>query len=54
VLARLGGLLASHPGVEAIEINPLRVTKDGLVALDAAVLLQDRHRKEAADGFTDR
>jgi len=37
VLARLGRLLAANPGVEAIEINPLRVTHDGLVALDAVI-----------------
>jgi acetyltransferase len=50
VLARLGGLLASCPGVEDIEINPLRVTRDGLIALDAVL----RTRKEAAHGVTDR
>ncbi len=50
VLARLGGLLASCPNVVDIEINPLRVTGDGLIALDAVL----RTRKEAADGVTDR
>ena len=50
VLARLGGLLASCPDVVDIEINPLRVTGDGLIALDAVL----RTRKEAADGVTDR
>ena len=49
VLARLGGLLAEHPGIEDIEINPLRVTRDGLVALDAVV----RVRKEAPDDCAD-
>ena len=50
VLARLGGLLASCPDVVDIEINPLRVTGEGLIALDAVL----RTRKEAADGVTDR
>ena len=50
VLARLGGLLESCPDVVDIEINPLRVTGDGLIALDAVV----RTCKEAADGVTDR
>ena len=50
VLARLGGLLASCPDIEDIEINPLRVTRDGLIALDAVL----RTRKEAAHGVTDR
>ena len=50
VLSRLGGLLASCPDVVDIEINPLRVTGDGLIALDAVL----RTRKEAADGVTDR
>jgi acyl-CoA synthetase (NDP forming) len=50
VLARLGGLLASCPDVEDIEINPLRVTSNGLIALDAVL----RTRKEAAHGVTDR
>jgi acetyltransferase len=35
VLARLGGLLAAHPDISEVEINPLRITADGLVALDA-------------------
>jgi acetyltransferase len=48
VLARLGGLLAGHPEILAIEINPLRVTRHGLIALDAVI------EKEASDGDTDR
>jgi acetyltransferase len=50
VLAQLGGLLESCPDVVDIEINPLRVTGDGLIALDAVL----ETRKEAADGVTDR
>jgi len=37
VLARLGGWLADHPDVEEVEINPLRITHHGLVALDAVI-----------------
>jgi acyl-CoA synthetase (NDP forming) len=39
VLAALGDLLATHPEVADVEINPLRVTVDGLVALDAVLTL---------------
>ena len=39
VLAALGDLLAAHPEVEAVEVNPLRVTADGLLALDAVLTL---------------
>jgi acetyltransferase len=46
VLVALGGLLLSRPEIEAVEINPLRVTADGLVALDAVLTL----REEAHDG----
>jgi len=41
VLARLGALLAANPGVEEIEINPLRITREGLVALDAVLRTSD-------------
>jgi len=37
VLARLGGLLVAHPDITEVEINPLRVTADGLLALDAVL-----------------
>jgi acetate---CoA ligase (ADP-forming) len=50
VLARLGDLLTDHPDVEEIEVNPLRVTVGGLIALDAVL----RTRKEAPDGFANR
>ncbi|KMS69962.1 acyl-CoA synthetase [Streptomyces viridochromogenes] len=35
VTAALGDLLAAHPELAEIEINPLRITAQGLVALDA-------------------
>jgi acyl-CoA synthetase (NDP forming) len=37
VLAALGDLLVTHPEIEDVEINPLRVTADGLLALDAVL-----------------
>lgn len=37
VLDALGGLLLDHPELEDVEINPLRVTADGLLALDAVM-----------------
>ena len=41
VLAALGDLLVTHPGIDDVEINPLRVTSEGLLALDA-VLTMDK------------
>jgi acetate---CoA ligase (ADP-forming) len=38
LIAGLGGLLATNPLVIEIEVNPLRLTADGLVALDAVVV----------------
>lgn len=38
VAARLGDLLVANPDLDEIEINPLRLTGEGLVALDAVVL----------------
>jgi acetyltransferase len=44
VLAALGDLLVAHPEIEAVEVNPLRVTADGLLALDAVVTLGEADR----------
>jgi acetyltransferase len=41
VLAALGGLLLARPEIDAVEINPLRVTADGLVALDAVLTVRE-------------
>ncbi len=38
IAARLGDLLVANPGIAEIEINPLRLTTDGLIALDAVVV----------------
>ncbi len=38
LLVRLGDALVSNDGIAEIEINPLRLTHDGLVALDAVVI----------------
>jgi acetyltransferase len=42
VLAALGDLLCASPLLEAVEINPLRLTSEGLLALDAVITLGDR------------
>ena len=39
VLAALGNLLADHPTIADVEINPLRVTAGGLIALDAVLTM---------------
>jgi acetyltransferase len=38
VIASLGDLLVASPGLAEIEINPLRLTADGLLALDAVII----------------
>lgn len=49
VVSALGDLLVATPGLAEIEVNPLRLTADGLVALDAVVIPQ-----EASDAQPDR
>jgi acetyltransferase len=39
VLDAVGRLLLSVPGVADVEVNPLRCAPDGIVALDARVLV---------------
>jgi len=41
VLASLGGLLAANPHLAEVEINPLRLTGTGLVALDAVIITRE-------------
>jgi acetyltransferase len=43
LVAALSGVLAASPDVTEIEINPLRLTADGLIALDAVIV---RHEEE--------
>jgi succinyl-CoA synthetase beta subunit len=38
VLVKLGDALISNEAIAEIEINPLRLTHEGLVALDAVVI----------------
>ena len=47
LVAALGDLLVANPELQDIEINPLRLTDDGLIALDAVILT--RRSKEAGD-----
>jgi hypothetical protein len=43
-VAAVGGLIAANPHLAEAEINPLRVTPDGLIALDAVIVT-----RQAAD-----
>ena len=45
VVAALGDLLAANPELDEVEVNPLRVTRAGLVALDAVVLTRPAARE---------
>ena len=49
VLAALGDLLVANPALEAVEINPLRVTGQGLLALDAMVTLAGPAARKETD-----
>jgi len=50
MVAGLGELLLAHPYLQDVEINPLRVTAGGLVALDAVIIAGT----EEPDGHADR
>jgi len=41
VVASLGALLAANPHLDEVEINPLRLTAHGLVALDAVIITRE-------------
>jgi len=43
ILRSLGKLLADHPGLDEVEINPLRLTRYGLIALDAVITTRSHH-----------
>lgn len=45
VLRALGDLVVRTPSLEEIEVNPLRSTHGGLVALDAVVVVQEEERQ---------
>jgi acetyltransferase len=40
-LSSLGDLLAANPHVDEAEINPLRLTAGGLIALDAVIITRE-------------
>ena len=45
VLDTLGRLVHTHASISEVEINPLRATADGLIALDAVVLTEPSPRR---------
>ena len=47
MVVAMGDLLAAHPHITEIEINPLRLTAQGLVALDAVCIAAEQ---EVIDG----
>ena len=42
LLVRFGDLVVEHPRINEIDINPLLASPDGLMALDARVVLHDQ------------
>ncbi|KUO21339.1 acetate--CoA ligase family protein [Streptomyces dysideae] len=52
-VAALGDLLAAHAGLAEIEINPLRLTAQGLVALDAVCIAAEAADAEHAAETTE-
>ncbi|WBO61710.1 acetate--CoA ligase family protein [Streptomyces camelliae] len=53
VAAALGDLLAAHPVLAEIEINPLRITAQGLVALDAVCIAAETTEPSQEEVVTD-
>jgi acyl-CoA synthetase (NDP forming) len=48
-VAALGNLLAGSPGLAEVEVNPLRLTGSGLIALDAVVIPHANETSRAGD-----
>jgi len=49
IVATLGSLVTTHPRIDEVEVNPLRLTAAGLVALDAVITT-----REVTDAHPDR
>jgi acyl-CoA synthetase (NDP forming) len=42
VITAVGALIVDHDAIESVEVNPLRATAEGLVALDAVIAVRGR------------
>ncbi|MGW1737905.1 acetate--CoA ligase family protein [Nocardia sp. NPDC001965] len=51
IIAAIGDQLAAQPEIGELEINPLRLTADGLIALDAVVTRSVTHPANPEDGL---
>lgn len=50
IVAALGDLIVSSPGIESAEINPLRITGSEMLALDAVITLTDPDLQACTEG----
>jgi len=47
-IVRVGQLIADHPEIKEIDLNPVRVYEKGIAALDALIVIQDQTKPERA------
>ncbi len=48
ILVRFSEMIAEHPRIKEVDINPLLASSDRLIALDARVVLYEKEREESA------
>lgn len=44
IICLLGQVLVQHPHLDELEVNPLRLTRQGLIALDAVITTDSSRR----------
>jgi acyl-CoA synthetase (NDP forming) len=58
ILVKVSNLVSTYPKIREMDINPLIVTEDGLVAVDARIVLdtptEERKLKDAVKDFEKR